>query len=238
MPALSAVAYKSRATPHCSDVDLYYLLAQARARNDASDLTGMLVYDRGYFFQWLEGPTEALRTVWASIHADPRHAQLEVVFDDDRPRRLFDGWDMQFAHRDQAQQRTVHASFTFDAGLLDELHAFPHSMPELFATFAMVSARVRPPLSALETPRPVTRLRDLRPGALPLGAMRTSELSEKLRRAGRAARAAGIGARMNPFHQWSLMPATTGEPVRDWQAKVEAWDRGWVMEDRVAVDQA
>lgn len=145
MSDLYAVAYKSRATRHCSDVDLYYLLAQARACNSAMDLTGVLVYDRGFFFQWLEGPKETLRQVWASIGADPRHTDLEVVFDDYRLFRLFGGWSMQFAHRDKDHQRTVRSALTFDACLLDELHASPQSLPELFATFGTESGLVRHP---------------------------------------------------------------------------------------------
>ena len=244
MPDLSAVAYKSRATPHCSDVDLYYLLAQARSRNGASDLTGVLVYDRGYFFQWLEGPREQLRQVWASIGADPRHADLEVVFDDRRLFRLFEGWGMQFAHRDKDQQRTVRASFTFDACLLDELHASPRSLPELFATFGTASGLIRHPPTAptdddrIHANKRFTRLQDPQHGAVRLSTMHQLNASEKLQRAGSAARAAGIGALMNPFYQSGLMPATTGETVHDWQAKVEAWDQGWLMEDMVGIDSA
>ena len=148
MPELAAVAYKSRASPHCSDVDLYYLLAQARARNVVANLTGVLLYDRGSFFQWLEGPREALRPVWASIRADSRHADLEVVFDDHRSFRLFAGWTMQLAHRDKEQQRAVRGSVTFDTRLLDELHASPQSMPVLLATFGTADRLDRPPLSA------------------------------------------------------------------------------------------
>ncbi|NDA71690.1 MAG: blue light sensor protein, partial [Betaproteobacteria bacterium] len=32
-----------------------YLLGQARGRNQAEMITGLLVYDRGLFYQWIEG---------------------------------------------------------------------------------------------------------------------------------------------------------------------------------------
>ena len=143
MSELAAIAYKSRATTLCTDIDLYYLLAQARARNLAAALSGVLLYDRGFFFQWLEGPIEAVHQVWSSIRRDSRHREIDVTYDDRRDSRLFEGWHMQLAHRDEQQQQTVHGSITFDARHLDALHDSPHDMSAFFASLRSGSGKVR-----------------------------------------------------------------------------------------------
>ena len=48
------VLYLSAAARLFSDVELRALLADARARNEAAGLTGMLLYEDGHFLQTLE----------------------------------------------------------------------------------------------------------------------------------------------------------------------------------------
>lgn len=185
--------------------------------------------------QWVEGPSQQLRLTWDRIRADTRHTEIEVVFDGSRTFRLFGGWHMQLAHRDKEQQRTVRDSLNFDASLLDELHQSPQAMPAWFAAFGTAGGLVRHgpsrPLDAMGLPvaadhrinqgKRFARFEDRQKDDLRLSALRQANLSEKPQPAGSAARAAGIGAFMNPFYQHALMPAQTGESVRDWQVKVE-----------------
>ena len=60
-------------------------------------LTGVLLYDEGTYFQWLEGPAEGLSRVWISIERDPRHRDVTVLRDEPIGDRVFDGWDLKFA---------------------------------------------------------------------------------------------------------------------------------------------
>jgi hypothetical protein len=66
-----------------------------RRRNAHESITGLLVYDRGEFLQWLEGPEDALLRVWASILRDPRHTDIERLETPPRRDRLFPDWRMQ-----------------------------------------------------------------------------------------------------------------------------------------------
>ncbi len=95
--SLSMIAYRSRAVSTPTEATLRDLLLAAQGRNRAEGLTGVLVYERGAFFQWLEGPTESLQRVWASILRDPRHHEITVLREEPVIDRVFRGWDLRIA---------------------------------------------------------------------------------------------------------------------------------------------
>lgn len=105
-----------------SDVDLLYLLSQARERNELEGISGIVLYDRRTFFQWIEGPNLALHAVWDNIRKDRRHTSVEVLADQVIPFALFSEWSMQFARRDDQFMRFMDG-FGAAAPLLDVLHA-------------------------------------------------------------------------------------------------------------------
>lgn len=92
----SVVTYRSRllATDDPDVID--DVLVQARHRNRLLGVTGTLFYDRGEVFQWLEGPTDSVEEIWASIARDPRHKDIELISRTDASRRLFGQSDMKF----------------------------------------------------------------------------------------------------------------------------------------------
>lgn len=134
--ALSAVIYRSRAVAPMADIDLFYLLAQARQRNDSLGVSGLILYDRGSFFQWIEGGEKRLGLVWNSIRRDPRHSGIVVLADQAIPVRLFEGWQMRFAHRDRQHEAIVDGFCVADPSLLDDLHLNPDKTPNILASFS------------------------------------------------------------------------------------------------------
>jgi hypothetical protein len=145
--ALSAIVYRSRAVAPMSDTDLFYLLAHARENNARRGLSGIIVYDRGHFFQWIEGHDQQLGSVWNSIRSDPRHTDVKVLVDQQIPTRLFDGWTMQFAHRDRQHESIVDGFAVADPAMLDDLHLNAEKVPNILAAFS----KLRGPLDP-ETP--------------------------------------------------------------------------------------
>jgi len=95
--SLSMIAYRSVAVSTPSDGALQQLLRAAQSRNRSVGVTGVLVHDRGAYFQWLEGPTESLQQIWASILRDPRHHQINVLREEPITERVFRGWDLRIA---------------------------------------------------------------------------------------------------------------------------------------------
>lgn len=140
MNDLSALVYRSRATAPQSDVDLFYLLAHAGQANERDGLTGMLLYDRGWFFQWIEGRTAALGKTWNRIRRDPRHRDVFVITDQTIPVRLFADWHMRFAHRDRQHESVFEGFVTADADMLDDLHLNPEKTPNILAAFSRLAS--------------------------------------------------------------------------------------------------
>jgi hypothetical protein len=94
---VSILVYRSRSITSLSEAELEALLHKAQERNRSQGLTGLLIYDQGTFFQWLEGPAAALAQVWESIKHDPRHRDVHVLRNQTIPKRFFSGWDMRLA---------------------------------------------------------------------------------------------------------------------------------------------
>jgi len=103
----SSITYQSRATSRPTVADLRELAWKAKARNHALGVTGMLLYDRGQFFQTLEGSPGSLKILWDCISKDTRHSDIEILSEHIIPARLFGGWDMLSFHGDAAQDSDI-----------------------------------------------------------------------------------------------------------------------------------
>lgn len=88
------VLYRSRAVTRPNAAELQQLLAHARHRNAEAHITGLLLYSDGRYVQVLEGPEEAVRTLYARIRRDPRHTQVVTVREGFGPVRRFPHWRM------------------------------------------------------------------------------------------------------------------------------------------------
>lgn len=91
---ISSLTYKSTATATPSASDLDVLVTKARARNSRLGVTGMLLFEDGCFLQTLEGPPQALETLWGSIRRDARHNHIEVLSENIVTARLFSDWNL------------------------------------------------------------------------------------------------------------------------------------------------
>lgn len=99
---LSTLTYRSRATAPVSDLELQELVRVAQDRNRAESITGMVIYDGERFFQWLEGPAEALSRVMHSISHDIRHTDIQILGEAKTPVRMFEGWDLKLRRKHSA----------------------------------------------------------------------------------------------------------------------------------------
>jgi hypothetical protein len=105
--------------------DLDHLLRGAQRRNRAEGITGLLIYDQGCFFQWLEGPKTGLQRVWESIRHDSRHTDFKILRHEMMPHRLFGGWDMRLARRTRGEIDRTLASMAAPHELLGKLRIQP-----------------------------------------------------------------------------------------------------------------
>lgn len=70
------------------------ILRTARARNAQNDITGVLCQGQGVYLQVLEGERAKVTNLYASIHADARHKDLELLHCESITSRRYAGWSM------------------------------------------------------------------------------------------------------------------------------------------------
>lgn len=146
LPWLSTVTYRSRAVELMSDDELRHLVEVAQLRNRAAGVTGLVVYDAGHFFQWLEGPEEGLTRIWDSVRRDPRHTDIELLNNRPTQIRFFGDWDLRLSTLSDANRRdgVAHRAFDLAPGLIDNLYLQPDAAMQLLAalgTTPLVRAR-------------------------------------------------------------------------------------------------
>jgi len=119
------LVYVSEETRPFSDDDLVELLKTSRRNNIQVDVTGILLYKNGRFVQVLEGPEEAVRSVFDIIKADERHTNISVAIEQSVDEREFGEWEMGFARVADAAQDGVEGVSNFMEGdaTSEEVHA-------------------------------------------------------------------------------------------------------------------
>ncbi|MFK8051047.1 MAG: BLUF domain-containing protein [Halioglobus sp.] len=86
--------YASAATVEFAPADLDELLSVARMNNEKRGVTGMLWYEKGSFFQILEGAPEAVEPLYEKISTDKRHSRISKLIFEPIEARSFANWSM------------------------------------------------------------------------------------------------------------------------------------------------
>ena len=92
------LVYVSSATSEMSEQDLVMLLEQSRSRNRKLNVTGMLLYANGNFFQVLEGQREDVEEIYRSILRDERNTGNIELINEEITEQTFPQWSMGFAY--------------------------------------------------------------------------------------------------------------------------------------------
>ncbi|WP_262966060.1 BLUF domain-containing protein [Methylobacter psychrophilus] len=98
MTQLIHLIYSSAAAYKFSEDDLIDLLTKARQYNGNTDVTGMLLYTEGSFFQILEGEESVVDALFAKISKDKRHTKAVTIMRKTIPNRSFGEWTMGYAN--------------------------------------------------------------------------------------------------------------------------------------------
>ena len=86
---LRALAYQSTVSCPLAADSIDELLIDAMARNQALSVTGVLLFDGHRFFQYLEGPEEAIYQVFGRVEDASHHGNVVVQFDGAVSERYF-----------------------------------------------------------------------------------------------------------------------------------------------------
>lgn len=103
---LRAIAYASEAIPGLSAEQVDDLSHAAAGFNLHAGVTGVLLHDGQRFLQYLEGPEDGIRVVYARILASPRHHEILELGRGHVSGRHFPYWSMRLL---PAEPEQVHA---------------------------------------------------------------------------------------------------------------------------------
>ena len=105
--ALYHLGYVSTEAVKFSEEALIALLSEARNANADRDITGLLLYREGSFYQVLEGSESAVMATFQEIEGDPRHKEVRILFHGETDAREFADWKMGFLNLDGVDLDTL-----------------------------------------------------------------------------------------------------------------------------------
>jgi hypothetical protein len=105
--ALYHLGYVSTEAVKFSEEALVALLSEARNANADRDVTGLLLYREGSFYQILEGSESAVMATFHEIEGDPRHKEVRILFNGETDAREFADWRMGFLNLDGVDPDTL-----------------------------------------------------------------------------------------------------------------------------------
>lgn len=91
---LIRLIYLSRAIGPQTSALTDSILRKANAWNTQNDITGVLCEGQGVYLQVLEGERSQVTGLYARIHSDPRHKDLELLHCESITERRYPGWSM------------------------------------------------------------------------------------------------------------------------------------------------
>jgi len=93
---LGSFVYCSRAAEGVDDVEVDRIIEWSQRRNVERNITGVLVFGSGVFFQWIEGPPVEVEKLIASLNGDPRHHDIVPLDRNvEKRERLYPNWEME-----------------------------------------------------------------------------------------------------------------------------------------------
>ena len=90
------IMYSSKASAPMTLTGLEQILTDARAGNEARNVTGALIYVEGVFLQILEGNKDVVRAVMANIARDSRHHSVKIFYEAEVDVAAFGAWRMAY----------------------------------------------------------------------------------------------------------------------------------------------
>ncbi|MCM4154826.1 BLUF domain-containing protein [Gramella sp. AN32] len=91
-----AVSYVSSVNPELTEKEILEILNFSRRCNIDHDITGILLFSEGNFFQVIEGEKEIIKSLFSRIAIDKRHHNVMVIFEKSVSENQFDTYISDF----------------------------------------------------------------------------------------------------------------------------------------------
>jgi hypothetical protein len=91
---LAQLVYVSSRKSTCSDQEIEKILSACQKNNPHVEATGVLLYSKDKFIQYLEGDSKQLLALFDKIKQDPRHEQVRMISYGPIQEKAFPSWHM------------------------------------------------------------------------------------------------------------------------------------------------
>jgi hypothetical protein len=130
---MKALVYRSVATSLFKSIEIDSISREFSNRNKLKNISGLLIYHKNYFFQWIEGDDSDIYFLYQKIKKDNRHQYFSEIFFADILERKFKNWGLLAIH----SETMVDNHGKFDHEFLDSFVNCPDSM--LISKFISIS---------------------------------------------------------------------------------------------------
>ncbi len=91
-----AIVYLSTASEDLEEEVIENILKSSKTWNNQNDITGLLLFSEGSFFQIIEGEKNTISELFENIKEDDRHHNIMQIFGKDIHKDAYDGYDSDF----------------------------------------------------------------------------------------------------------------------------------------------
>lgn len=106
---MKSILYISVADPELVSDDIYQLVGNAQQRNQADNISGIMLYNGSNFLQLIEGEDSMIDSCFDRIVKDPRHDGVAILREEVCTVREFPMWAMRYSLVEQPAERTLQA---------------------------------------------------------------------------------------------------------------------------------
>ena len=99
--------YVSTAAKLMTKDDLQTILMESMRHNSDNNITGILLYDQGSFWQVLEGSKKEVLSIFKKIKKDKRHFNVVTISEKEIEYREFSAWSMRFVNLDLYDRQMI-----------------------------------------------------------------------------------------------------------------------------------
>ena len=91
-----AISYVSTASSKLNENNIEEILNRSEDKNNKKDITGLLLFSEGNFFQIIEGEEKMVKNLFQKIKEDQRHYNIIKLFEKPIQKESFDGYKCDF----------------------------------------------------------------------------------------------------------------------------------------------
>ncbi|MDT0677850.1 BLUF domain-containing protein [Autumnicola musiva] len=115
-----AICYVSTARSELPTTEIEHILQITEKNNNAQNLTGLLLYSDGNFFQVLEGEKEEVYSLYNKIKTDRNHHSVIQIFGKCIDKEYFDGYRSKFISSEAQYQPEAIEQYLQHVKMLDQ----------------------------------------------------------------------------------------------------------------------